>query len=518
MRDFDEWFRDLEGINTDSARLAPDRREGPGPDPLTAPSWPKRIAIIVTAFALFAVATGYFTLRMVGRGPAGIGSDGTSQVTISCSTAGASASAPVVKLDADGVHLAVTTDGSSNSLRIRDAERDRDVALLGISGLPRSWDGLRYLPVGAMEFSCVNLPAGPMNSTDVFTLPAVGSAAIVEVIDPDGFLPQLEDRASCGEPLPELASGVGADSPLGVPPSGTFLVNAYVDDSRMGDVYEVDVANRNVTPIAVGPGEVWAGGWSADGMKIALEIPDADDDPSAIDASREDGEIYIANADGTQLTKLTDNHATDHIARWVPGADRVSFASNRDGVTTLFSMATDGSQVVPLTPGYEADAHAWSPDGTKLAFIGHRDDPAQGCRTSSDLFVLDTLTGAISQITDDEFWEQHPAWSPNGTRIALMVSDQDDVRWDVAVMDADGSDLLRLTDFPGYDGYPVWSPDGSLIAFSSTRGREVMDDGTQAGSSIYVMNQDGSGVKAILSLADLGLSDPHEMFLAGWAT
>ena len=55
------------------------------------------------------------------------------------------------------------------------------------------------------------------------------------------------------------------------------------------------------------------------------------------------------------------------------------------------------------------------------------------------------------------------------------------------MMNADGSERRRLTDIPGHDHWPpAWSPDGTRIALTS--------DGTEDNAEIYVMNSDGSGL------------------------
>ena len=74
-----------------------------------------------------------------------------------------------------------------------------------------------------------------------------------------------------------------------------------------------------------------------------------------------------------------------------------------------------------------------------------------------------------------------PAWSPDGTKIAF-VSDRDGDT-EIYVMNADGSHPTNLTNTSAEDRTPAWSPDGTKIAFVSSR------DGS---AGIYVMNADGS--------------------------
>jgi TolB protein len=93
---------------------------------------------------------------------------------------------------------------------------------------------------------------------------------------------------------------------------------------------------------------------------------------------------------------------------------------------------------------------------------------------------MDTQFSELTRVTvadRDDIW---PAWSPDGTRIA-MVSNRDFNR-ELYVANADGSGQARLTNDPGVEGAPAWSPDGTLVAFSSFR------DGRR---DIYVIQPDG---------------------------
>src|SRR5450759_5383279 len=59
-----------------------------------------------------------------------------------------------------------------------------------------------------------------------------------------------------------------------------------------------------------------------------------------------------------------------------------------------------------------------------------------------------------------------PRLSPDGTRVAVSIGDQD---WDIWIWSLARHTLTRLTDAPGRDWYPVWTPDGRRIVFASER-------------------------------------------------
>ncbi|MFP4205848.1 MAG: TolB family protein [Spirochaetaceae bacterium] len=58
-----------------------------------------------------------------------------------------------------------------------------------------------------------------------------------------------------------------------------------------------------------------------------------------------DAEIYVADADGTNVTKLTDNEATDASPRWSPDGSRIIFVSDREGDFNIYTMKPDGSDL-----------------------------------------------------------------------------------------------------------------------------------------------------------------------------
>src|ERR687883_930796 len=93
-------------------------------------------------------------------------------------------------------------------------------------------------------------------------------------------------------------------------------------------------------------------------------------------ASDRDGnfEIYLMDADGGGLTRLTENNAEDLSPAWSPNGSRIAFVSNRDGNNEIYVMNADGTAQTRLTNNAAHDVGpAWSPDGTKIAFVSTRD-------------------------------------------------------------------------------------------------------------------------------------------------
>jgi len=68
------------------------------------------------------------------------------------------------------------------------------------------------------------------------------------------------------------------------------------------------------------------------------------------------------NADGSEVTQLTDDDANDMFPAWSPDGTRITFHSNRDGNVEIYVMNADGSNVMNLTNNSADDTiPAWYP-------------------------------------------------------------------------------------------------------------------------------------------------------------
>jgi Tol biopolymer transport system component len=166
---------------------------------------------------------------------------------------------------------------------------------------------------------------------------------------------------------------------------------------------------------------------------------------------------------------------------------------DRDGDSEIFAMNADGSAQTQLTFNSAFDAHpAWSPDGTKIAFSSTRDG-------DFEVLVMNADGSGQTQLTFNSADDALPNWSPEGTKIAFSSSRNGDD--EIFVMNADGSTQTQLTSNDAHDFDPAWSPDGTKIAFVSLRS-PFNDD-------IFVMNVDGTGEQQLTS-------SPDDDFLPDW--
>ena len=164
-----------------------------------------------------------------------------------------------------------------------------------------------------------------------------------------------------------------------------------------------------------------------------------------------------------------------------PPLGTIAFVSARDGNQEIYVMNADGSGVSRLTntPATDIDP-AWSPDGRRIAFASDGD----GTHRIYDIYVMNADGSGVTRLTNDPVTAWGPAWSPDGTKIAF--ESYRDGNGEIYVMNPDGSAVTNLTHDPADDAWPAWSPDGAKIAFA--RENESYKD------EIYVMSPDGSGV------------------------
>jgi len=191
--------------------------------------------------------------------------------------------------------------------------------------------------------------------------------------------------------------------------------------------------------------------WSSDGTKIAYIDGDA---------------IKITAADGAGSTLVCDGcmGSFSTVMTWSPDATQFAFDRQVGSAFQIFRINADGTGETQLTTGSVSSRFpAWSPDGTKIAFI----------HPSSGVFVMNTDgTGEVGLgASASDF---RPSWSPDGTKIAF---DRSNAIW---TMNANGTNQTQITTPPsGTDRDPAWSPDGQQIAFRGDGGLNIVNvDGT----------------------------------------
>ncbi len=181
--------------------------------------------------------------------------------------------------------------------------------------------------------------------------------------------------------------------------------------------------------------------WSPDGSQIAF-----------MSSQGGDPEIYVSDADGSHLHKITFAAGVNTSPAWNPKTGKqIIFVSDRGGDPVLYLANSDGSNVEKVDVedrGYVVDP-AWSPNGQLLAFSWRRPSG------NFDIYIMDIVSRQIVELTRDAGRNERPSWAPDGRHI-VFESTRSGTRQIWTVL-ADGSLPKQLT-YEGQNESPNWSP------------------------------------------------------------
>jgi Tol biopolymer transport system component len=198
--------------------------------------------------------------------------------------------------------------------------------------------------------------------------------------------------------------------------------------------------------------------------------------------------IYVANADGSGLVNLTAESDLDDAdaAAWSPDGSKIAFIGfYQYSCCDVYVMNADGSGLTNLsntgtTGGCTpcGSPFSWSPDGREVAFI-----QANSGGSGTDIYVSNVDGTTDRRLTYQEH-VQGLAWGPGG-KIAFEAGTPP-IGVGIFVLDPTSGRITRLTpQDSGSDFQPAWSPSGTKIAFLRATDSGIFAD-------LYIMNWDGS--------------------------
>ncbi len=195
-------------------------------------------------------------------------------------------------------------------------------------------------------------------------------------------------------------------------------------------------------------------------------------------------ELYLADRDGGNLVRLTENDAYDAEATLSPKGDKVVFTSTRNGDIDLYTMNPDGSDVQQVTHdlGYDGGAF-FSPDGTRLIFRASRPKTTEEVAeyeallaeglvkpTAMELYTCKVDGSDLRQITQLGGANWAPYFHPDGQRILFCSNHQTgSYPFNLYLINLDGSGLEQVTFDEAFDSFAMFSPDGRYLIFASNR-------------------------------------------------
>ncbi len=311
----------------------------------------------------------------------------------------------------------------------------------------------------------------------------------------------------------------------------------YVTGREIGYTLTERVAGKRESSIAYTSGGKGAGNaespsWSPDGSRVVYHRGDrithgwTDVQPSR-DARYEliggtpfSADFIAFDAAGERFVYPSGRpYSQLNLATWNPGSSRIIFGAGQDKQeigsvalspdgrnlavqiggnfrrpvepSQLAVMASDGSGLKILTPGNHSNAGfpSYSPDGQKIVYrlLGAE----QGLR------IVSLSDGKVRRLTSG--WDDFPAWSPRGDRIAFTGFESGD--FEIYTIRPDGGGLRQLTRTHGNDSHPVWSPDGRWLVFVSSRtgakDEYIYSREAQSYGEIFAMRADGTDLRQL---------------------
>ena len=187
---------------------------------------------------------------------------------------------------------------------------------------------------------------------------------------------------------------------------------------------------------------------------------------------------------------------------WSPQLRHLAIAGVVDGVAGLFVLELASDELTRLTPRNQDHRvrywprPAWSPDGSRIAVtvhIGDFDDAYE--HVGTEVLIADIRTGKSRRLTSNAEMDEHGAWSPDGTRLllrsAVLSRFTRSANFDaerLVALDVETDTVVEFT-HRGFVLDALWSPDGSRLAIGTYHA--MYDDGYQR-PWIQITPADGS--------------------------
>ena len=166
----------------------------------------------------------------------------------------------------------------------------------------------------------------------------------------------------------------------------------------------------------------------------------------------------------------------------VPGQSLIAKAADDDIEGSQFFKIVEERR---LTIEQWSGNPVWSPDGSQIAYV-YSNQRLRSPGTGGDIWVMNIDGMDKRALTTDGLDNRYPSWSPSGQQITFSSARTG--KYEIWSMWSDGSHQRQLTSHRRLNTLPVWSPKGDRIIFASSR---------SGGTALWMVKPDGTDLTQV---------------------
>lgn len=248
------------------------------------------------------------------------------------------------------------------------------------------------------------------SSAPVSTRAATSVAPIAFIAPSSDGVPHIFLMSPNGKATTQLTSGPYPDKSYSWSPDGTKLAVWRGEDGEA--IYIMNADGSGMQRLSPSPSYDIFPNWSPDGTRLAFcHVLDPGSGPP-----HQIIQIDVMNTDGSNVQTLLSNNSFNMEPRWSPDGSKIVFMSTLggDGVQ-IYTMNADGSDITELTDVGNNGDPAWSPDGSQISFGSSR------VSNELNIFTINADGSNLKQITNfvEPVEAGDTAWSADGKIIAF---------------------------------------------------------------------------------------------------